>query len=207
MSKYFKTKCLENHIQSVNIDLYTPPTLEWCVLADFSNEIKATFQGNEEERRHDISQSIHLRQKKFFQIRSQHAKIYLENITTYTWALGLYSFTSTIQSAFVVSLDWMNFYHTLKGWHLYIGQYVLKIKRHISKYLVYTCTLTHTGRNPLLITWRQVYKVKEGKRMHHISTTTGNHLHQMNHLDSYLARRYKSEKYNIISQCNAGVVM
>ena len=61
---------------------------------------------------------VFILEKKFFQIGSQRARIYWGNITTYTGALGVCSFTSTIQSMFVVSLNLINFDHILKRWHL-----------------------------------------------------------------------------------------
>ena len=56
--------------------------------------MKATYKGQEEERRHHIDlETIHLLKKKLFQIHSQQAKIYQKHITTYPGALGVYSFT------------------------------------------------------------------------------------------------------------------
>ena len=66
--------------------------------------------------------------KNHFRFVLSRAKIYHKNITTYTGALRYtYSFTFTIQSVSVVSLDLMNFDRILKDWHLYIGQDVLKL--------------------------------------------------------------------------------
>ena len=55
-----------------------------------------------------MSPKVFICTKKFFQIWTQQAKIYQENIITFTGDLGPYSFTYTIQSVFVVGLNLMN---------------------------------------------------------------------------------------------------
>ena len=50
---YYATK-------AVNMKLYTPEAPGWRPLADFANEMKATYKGKEEEGRHHNSWTIHL---------------------------------------------------------------------------------------------------------------------------------------------------